>query len=196
MANNCFICNKSMFTIGVCKECKNAILKIKTYKADSDEFKQAREYLEPFLEDERDWNPEKEAARKAVKQQEKSLEARHLLEEQKANVGNILELITTADTLHGYRIISQNGLVYGFSAIGTGALSELKAGLADILGSNATVFSERMKRAFDGAVSQMYQEAAMRGCNAVVATKTSDFSIADNMICAVVCGTAVRVMKE
>ena len=53
-------------------------------------------------------------------------------------------LITSGYNFEGYEITDYLGLCSGEAALGTGFLSSLGAGIADFLGTNSTLYEEKL----------------------------------------------------
>lgn len=64
-------------------------------------------------------------------------------------------LLTSGYNFEGYRIKKYLGFCSGECALGTGFLSSLGAGIADILGSNSTAYKEKLAKAKSMAISEL-----------------------------------------
>lgn len=131
-------------------------------------------------------NAQNERMKEKNKQRD-TLERTEVLEKQK--------LLTTGFSFEGYQIVSYHGLVSGSAVIGTGALSELSSGVADIFGAKSNVFSTKMTEAKNEAERILTQQALHVGGNAVIGIDFDYVLFNNNMIGVSANGTAVTVKR-
>jgi len=105
-------------------------------------------------------------------------------------------MITTTPEFSGYQIREYKGLVSGEVVIGTGMLSGMEAGVADMFGSEASAYGEKIDAAESVAARRAYREACRKGGNAIVGAKLDLELFARDLICVMVSGTAVWIQKE
>ena len=67
--------------------------------------------------------------------------------------------ITSGYNFEGYNITEYLGLCSGEAALGTGFLSSLGAGIADILGTNSTMYEEKLNNARNMALENIIHQA-------------------------------------
>src|SRR6476620_3338280 len=78
------------------------------------------------------------------------------------------DLVTTAFTLEGYRIVQNLGLVRGIVVRSRSIFGTIGAGLQTIVGGNITLLTELCEKTRAEAFDLMLQHAAQLGANAVV----------------------------
>lgn len=105
-------------------------------------------------------------------------------------------LFSTTDFVVGHQIVSHVGVVTGSVVLGTGMFSELRAGLSDALGAGSEAFARKMEEAKDDAFDRAYAHASAAGANAMIGVSIKYTRFSDNMIAAVVTGTAVVIAKN
>lgn len=104
-------------------------------------------------------------------------------------------LVTTTFQFEGYAIEQYKGIVTGSAALGTGILSEFKAGFSDLFGVQSAAFSDKLEEAKNAALSKAVDNAIDLGANALIGVNIAYQTFGNNMIAAVVSGTAVIVKK-
>jgi len=100
-------------------------------------------------------------------------------------------LLTTTSIIQGMRIDKYLGIVTGVVVLGSGFYSELTGGIADILGTRAGPFQEKLNKARGAAINEMIEEAFSRKANAVVGVDLDFMEIGNNMLMVSASGTAV-----
>ena len=78
-------------------------------------------------------------------------------------------LLTSGYNFEGYSISEYLGVYSGECALGTGFLSTLGASLADFLGSNSTMYSDKLKTAKPYAMEQLMTRVENAGGNPLLA---------------------------
>lgn len=102
-------------------------------------------------------------------------------------------LMTTGYDFVGYKIMEYHGIISGNVVIGTGFLSELSAGISDILGSQSDKFSGKIYEAEAQAKRLLVQRAVEVGGNAIIGIQYNYIPFSGNMIGLSIVGTAVLV---
>ncbi len=104
--------------------------------------------------------------------------------------------LTTGNNFEGYAIKEYKGLVSGEVCLGTGFLSDIKAGVIDLFGESSNEYSDKIKEAKRLAVRKMVQESIEINCNAIIGISYQVAPFAsNNMIMVSVNGTAVIIEK-
>ena len=103
--------------------------------------------------------------------------------------------MTTGYSFQGYNITDYIGLVSGEIVVGTGFLSDLKAGISDLLGTQSMTYSNKLKEAKKVALYDMITDSIKNGGNAIIGISYSYITFSGNMIGIAVNGTAVKIEK-
>lgn len=107
--------------------------------------------------------------------------------------------MTTANTLEGFAIVEQLGIVFGETVFKHSILDNISAGISNTVDSlrfRATEMSGSMNligKARDYAYGKLVEEAKKKGANAVIAIE-SDNTIGNNIMYISLYGTAVKVV--
>ena len=102
-------------------------------------------------------------------------------------------ILTTASVVEGHPIIKYNGIVSGTGVVGTGMISEFKAGVADFFGTDSDSFSNRVEDAKLIAINQMIREALKKQSNAIIGIKIDVTVTSNNMFICSMVGTSVNI---
>ena len=138
------------------------------------------------------YQEEKEIENRKI--EEKKRESEELLKRNMELAATFME--TTGYTFEGYRITAYKGIVSGEIVLGTGFLSELSAGLSDIMGNSSSAMGGKISTAKQAALRDLKINCIKRGANAVIGVDLDFMTIGANMIVACASGTAVLVEKE
>lgn len=103
-------------------------------------------------------------------------------------------LITTTNNLEGKEITQYFGIVSGETIIGANLFKDFFAGIRDIVGGRASSYEGVLREAKETALSEMSQQAAQLGANAVIAVDLDYETVGDtgSMLMVTAAGTAVR----
>ncbi len=103
--------------------------------------------------------------------------------------------ITTTPNVEGKRIREYRGIVAGEAILGANILSDLFAGLRDIVGGRAAAYEKELRRAREVAMQEMTASAVEQGANAVVGVDLDYEVLGQNngMLMVSVSGTAVVI---
>ena len=104
-------------------------------------------------------------------------------------------LITTTNTLEGYKISSYYGIVTGEAIIGTNIVRDMFASISDVIGGRSGVYEEKLTQARQIALDEMASLASSRGANGVIGVDLDYEVIREGMLMVTACGTAVSVEK-
>lgn len=105
-------------------------------------------------------------------------------------------LITSGFNFEGYSITKYLGYCSGECALGTGFLSSLGAGIADFLGSNSTMYEEKLNRAKNQALDTIKHNAISMGANAIIGIAVNYTAFSADIMGVTVNGTAVKIEKK
>lgn len=102
-------------------------------------------------------------------------------------------IISTTNTLEGYRIVSYQGLVTGEAIMGANIVRDIFASITDIVGGRSGAYESKLKEARDIAIEEMKNNAHRIGANAVIGIDVDYEVIRDGMLMVAVSGTAVVI---
>ena len=104
-------------------------------------------------------------------------------------------IVTTTNTLEGYRTREYLGIVTGEAIIGANILKDFLAGIRDIVGGRAGAYEESLRTAREEALREMATEARARGADAIVGVDL-DYEVlgtGNGMLMVSASGTAVAL---
>ncbi len=114
-----------------------------------------------------------------------------------ANQAEILSvLVSTTENITGYEITEYKNVVSGIAVLGTGFLSELNLGLADIVGSNSSLMESKINQVQELAIYQLKQKAHDICCNAVIGISFSFVPFSGNAVGLIATGTSVIIKQR
>lgn len=102
-------------------------------------------------------------------------------------------LMTSGFNFEGYQIIAYYGVCSGESALGTGFLSSLGASVADLMGSNSQMYSQKLKQAKNFAIECLIKNAQNLGANAIIGLDIDYTSFSSDIMGVIANGTAVKI---
>jgi len=102
-------------------------------------------------------------------------------------------LMTTGFEIQGRTIAYYNGIVTGECALGTGFLSSLGAGLADFLGTNSTMYADKLRAAKEHALRDMEKEARRVNADAIIGIDINYTAFSADIMGVIATGTAVKL---
>src|SRR5678809_316328 len=103
------------------------------------------------------------------------------------------DLVTTAFTLDGYRIVRNLGLVRGIVVRSRSIFGTIGAGLQTLVGGNITLLTNLCEKTRAEAFDLMLQHAAEVGGNAVVGARYDATEVMQGVTEVLAYGTAVYV---
>ncbi len=77
-------------------------------------------------------------------------------------------LLTTTSFVENYEVEDYLGVITSEVVLGTGFLSSLDAGIADLFGSESTGYSSKLQRAKDKAILELKSQANLRGADGII----------------------------
>jgi len=104
--------------------------------------------------------------------------------------------VSTTDIVQGIKIIQYLGIVSSVVVLGTGVLSEFGAGIADLLGTRAGRFQDKLDHAREIALEEMGEKAVQLGGDGIIGIDFDYLSLASNVLMVSANGTAVKVAPE
>jgi uncharacterized protein YbjQ (UPF0145 family) len=106
------------------------------------------------------------------------------------------DMVTTALTLDGYRIVRNLGVVRGITVRSRSVFGTIGAGLQTLVGGNITLLTELCEKTRGEAFELMIQHAAAIGANAIVAVRYDATEVMSGVTEVLAYGTAVVVKSE
>jgi uncharacterized protein YbjQ (UPF0145 family) len=104
-------------------------------------------------------------------------------------------LITTANELPGYRIVSNLGVVRGITVRSRNVFMNFGASLQTLIGGNITIYSELCEKARQEAFDLLVQHADEKGAEGLIAIRYDANEIMAGVTEVLVYGTAVKVQR-
>ena len=104
-----------------------------------------------------------------------------------------ITLTTTANTLVGYNIVSELGVVRGIIVRSRSIIGNIGAGIQSLFGGNITLYTELCERTRADAFQLLLEHAAERGANAIIAVRFDATEISAGITEVLCYGTAVIV---
>ena len=105
-------------------------------------------------------------------------------------------LITTTNSLEGYKIIKHIGIVRGITVRSRSVLGNLAGGLQSIFGGKLSIYVELCEKARQEAFEYLIQHADVAGANAIIGMRYDANEVMDGITEVLAYGTAVIVEKE
>ncbi len=105
-------------------------------------------------------------------------------------------MVTTAFTLDGYRIVRNLGLVRGIIVRSRSIVGTIGASLQTLVGGNITLLTNLCETTREHAFDLMLQHAAELGANAVIGMRYDATEVMQGVTEVLAYGTAVYVEKE
>jgi uncharacterized protein YbjQ (UPF0145 family) len=117
-----------------------------------------------------------------------------------SHLGAIIEkgngmLVTTTNTLEGYRITAYKGLVAGEAILGANLFRDLFASIRDIVGGRSGSYEKVLNDARQTAIAELTDKAERLGANAVIGVDIDYETVGQNgsMLMVTAAGTAVVI---
>jgi uncharacterized protein YbjQ (UPF0145 family) len=107
-----------------------------------------------------------------------------------------ISLTTTSNTLTGYTIAKELGIVRGIIVRSRSLIGNIGAGLQSLFGGNITLYTELCERARSDAFNLMLEHATERGANAVIAVRFDATELSPGITEVLCYGTAVVVQAS
>ncbi|NUB92272.1 YbjQ family protein [Haloterrigena sp. SYSU A558-1] len=104
--------------------------------------------------------------------------------------------ITTTDRLEGREIVEYRGIVSGEAIIGANVVSDIAAGIRDIVGGRSGSYEKKIATGREEAVADIRAEAEELGADAVVGASFDYEEMGEGMLWVNLSGTAVTTRLE
>ncbi|WP_135853403.1 YbjQ family protein [Halorussus salinus] len=104
--------------------------------------------------------------------------------------------ITTTDGLDGREVSEYLGVVSGEAVIGANVVSDIAAGIRDVVGGRSGSYEKKIETGREEAVADLRAEAEDLGADAVVGASFDYEEMAEGMLWVNLSGTAVRTRSE
>ncbi|HMI79311.1 MAG TPA: YbjQ family protein [Ferruginibacter sp.] len=105
------------------------------------------------------------------------------------------QLITTSNTLEGYRITKHLGIVRGITVRSRSLLGNIAGGFQTLFGGKISIYVELCERTREEAYQLMLQHANERGANAIINMRYDANEVMNGVTEVLAYGTAVTVEK-
>jgi uncharacterized protein YbjQ (UPF0145 family)/ribosomal protein L40E len=103
-------------------------------------------------------------------------------------------ILTTTYSVESRAITEYLDVLTGEVVLGTGVLSELGAGIADLFGTRASGFQKKLRDAKSAALDAIKDQAVRVGADAIVGMDIDYMTLANNMLMVTATGTAVKLL--
>lgn len=100
-------------------------------------------------------------------------------------------LLTTTNTVEGYKIKSYLGIVAGETIMGANVFRDFMASITDVVGGRSGAYEQKLAQAREIALAEMSEAARRLGANAVVGVDLDYEVVRDGMLMVTASGTAV-----
>jgi uncharacterized protein YbjQ (UPF0145 family) len=104
-------------------------------------------------------------------------------------------LITTANTLEGYRITKQLGIIRGITVRSRSVLGNLAGNVQSFFGGELSIYVELCEKARSDAYFHMIEHANAAGANAIICMRYDANDLQEGVAEVLAYGTAVVVEK-
>jgi uncharacterized protein YbjQ (UPF0145 family) len=104
-------------------------------------------------------------------------------------------MVTTAFTLDGYRIVKNLGVIRGITVRSRSVVGNFAGSIQTIFGGNISIFTELCENAREEAFNLMVQHAEQQGANAIIGVRYDANDVMDGVTEVLAYGTAVVVEK-
>lgn len=104
-------------------------------------------------------------------------------------------LITTSNTLDGYKIIKTLGMVRGITVRSRSVIGNFAGGLQSLLGGRLSIYVDLCETSREEAFQHLLQHASDRGANAIICMRYDANEISDGITEVLAYGTAVIAEK-
>jgi uncharacterized protein YbjQ (UPF0145 family) len=104
-------------------------------------------------------------------------------------------ILTTTNTIEGYKIVRYHGIVTGQAIMGANIFRDLFASIRDIVGGRSGSYEKVLRDGRDEALNEIEQEARMRMANAIIGVDLDYGAVgsSESMLMISVSGTAVTI---
>lgn len=106
------------------------------------------------------------------------------------------QLITTANSLEGYRVVSHLGIVRGITVRSRSVFGNIGGAFQSIIGGKLSIYVELCEKTRAEAFQYMVQHANERGANAIINMRYDANEVMSGITEVLAYGTAVIVEKS
>ena len=103
--------------------------------------------------------------------------------------------VTTTDGIDGRGVTEYRGVVSGEAVIGANVVSDIAAGIRDVVSGRSESYEKRIESGRDEAIADIRAEARGRGGDAVVGASFDYEEMREGMLWVNITGTAVRTRR-
>ncbi len=106
-------------------------------------------------------------------------------------------LISTTDSIKGYDIVDQKGIVSSRAVVGVGFFSEFFAGFTDVFGGRSQKLEDRLGELYQDVLDNLENELIKKNCNAIIGVRCDFDQISGKgtfMFMLSITGTAVNAI--
>jgi len=100
-------------------------------------------------------------------------------------------IVTTTNSVEGYRITDYRGVVVGEAIMGANIVRDFFASVTDVIGGRSGAYEGKLRDAREVAFNELRQHAQELGANAVVGVDLDYEVVGESMLMVSVSGTAV-----
>lgn len=104
-------------------------------------------------------------------------------------------MITTSNTLEGYRVTKQLGLVRGITVRSRSLLGNAAGGFMTLFGGKSQIYTELCEKTREEALQLMIHNGRLLGCNAIINMRYDANEVMSAVTEVLAYGTAVVVEK-
>jgi len=104
--------------------------------------------------------------------------------------------VTTTDSIDGRAVSEYLGVVSGEAVIGANVVSDIAAGIRDVVGGRSNSYEKKIETGRQEAVTDIKAEAEQLGADAVVGATMDYEEMAEGMLWVNISGTAVKTRRE
>ncbi|ELY98167.1 YbjQ family protein [Natrialba asiatica] len=104
--------------------------------------------------------------------------------------------IATTDELDGREVTEYCGIVTGEAVIGANVVSDIAAGIRDVVGGRSGSYERKIETGREEAIADIRAEAADLGADAVVGASFDYEEMAEGMLWVNLSGTAVKTRRR
>ncbi len=104
--------------------------------------------------------------------------------------------ITTTDSLEGRDVTEYLGVVSGEAVIGANVVSDIAAGIRDVVGGRSGSYEKKIETGRTEALGDIRAEAEELGADAVVGASFDYEEMAEGMLWVNISGTAVKTSSQ
>jgi uncharacterized protein YbjQ (UPF0145 family) len=105
-------------------------------------------------------------------------------------------IITTTDGLDGREVTEYLGVVSGEAVIGANVVSDIAAGIRDVVGGRSASYEKKIEQGRTEAIDDLRAEAEDLGADAVVGATFDYEEMAEGMLWVNLSGTAVKTRRK